>query len=277
VNDLMPTAATLPPLRRIDAGGRMVAYREAGQGPALVLLHGIGSGSASWRSQFHSFSRRFRVIAWDAPGYGGSDALAIGSPTAGDYAGALDVFAAAQGLNRVYLIGHSLGALIAASFARAHPDRVAALVLANPATGYGAAADDVRRARVDSRLEDLERLGPAGLAAKRAQGLLSPRAKPEALAMVREVMGQIRPDGYAQAVRMLGGANLLAVAPEIKAPTLVLGASNDKVTPEDGCRRIAAAVPGARYVSLTGPGHASYVEDPTAFDTQVLLFLGAHA
>lgn len=269
--------ADLPPLRRVAAGPRTLACREAGRGPALVLLHGIGSASASWRAQLAALGERFHVVAWDAPGYGGSDALIPADPAPDDYAAALLDLVNALGLLRFALLGHSWGALIAASFARHHAQRVTALILANASPGYAAAAADVRRARVDGRIADMHELGPAGLAAKRAAGLLSPAAPAAAVEAVRAVMSQLRPDGYAQAARMLGRANILDDMKQVTAPTLVIGATNDTVTPEEGNQRIAAARPGARYASLIGPGHASYVEDPAAFNAQVAAFIGGAA
>lgn len=266
--------ADLPPLQHAAAGGRSLGYREAGRGPALVLLHGIGSASASWRAQLASLSDRFHVIAWDAPGYGGSDGLLDGSPGPNDYAAALLDFVNALGLLRFALLGHSWGALIAAAFARRHAARLTALILANASPGYAAASPDIRRARVEGRIADMQEYGAAGLAAKRAPGLLSPNASPSAIELVRATMSQLRPGGYAQAARMLGLANILEDAPFIEIRTLVIGATNDTVTPEEGNQRIAAAISGARYASLVGPGHASYVEDPAAFNAQVTGFIG---
>lgn len=277
MSDAASLVETAPALRRLRAGARTLAYREAGTGSALVLLHGIGSGSASWRAQLESLGQRFRVIAWDAPGYGESDALPQPAPDPLDYATALLDLIDGLGIARFALLGHSLGALMAASFARAHPERVSALILANPSPGYAAAPGDVRRARTEGRIADMQALGPRGLAAKRAPGLLSPAAPLAMVEAVRAVMSQLRPDGYAQAARMLGRVNLFEDAPLIATPTLVIGATHDTVTPEDGNRRIAAAILGARYASLVGPGHASYIEDPAAFDEQVASFIGGRA
>lgn len=265
--------AGLPPLQH-TGDARRLAYREAGRGPALVLLHGIGSSSASWRSQLRALSDRFHVIAWDAPGYGGSDPLPPEAPTPHDYAAALLELANALGLLRFALLGHSWGALIAASFARHHAARLTALILANASPGYAAAAADIRRARVEGRIADMQELGPERLAEKRAAGLLSAAASAGAVEAVRAVMRQLRPEGYAQAARMLGLANILEDARFITTPTLVIGASNDTVTPEAGNRRIAEAISGGRYAGLVGPGHASYVEGPAAFDAQVTGFIG---
>ena len=79
------------PSRCVRVGGKALAYRESGEGQALVLLHGIGSGSASWLFQLEELNDSYRVIAWDAPGYGESDTFSIERPHPADYARALAV------------------------------------------------------------------------------------------------------------------------------------------------------------------------------------------
>lgn len=74
------------PVKMVNVQGQQQAYREAGQGEYLVLLHGISSGSASWVNQLEVLSHHFHVIAWDAPGYGKSDELLTDQPNATDYA-----------------------------------------------------------------------------------------------------------------------------------------------------------------------------------------------
>src|SRR5260370_17551687 len=71
--------------RRIEGGGSVLAYSEAGAGTPLVLLHGIGSAARAFDDQLAGLSDRLRVIAWDAPGYGGPTGLAPQSPKANDY------------------------------------------------------------------------------------------------------------------------------------------------------------------------------------------------
>ena len=74
------------PVKTVVLNGAVQAYREAGQGQPLILLHGISSGSASWINQLETLSQHFHVIAWDAPGYGLSDGLSTDQPNASDYA-----------------------------------------------------------------------------------------------------------------------------------------------------------------------------------------------
>jgi len=68
----------------VDTGKRKFSFREAGEGPTLVLLHGIGSNAGSWCNQLVTLSDQFRVLAWDAPGYGESTPLDELQPQARD-------------------------------------------------------------------------------------------------------------------------------------------------------------------------------------------------
>jgi pimeloyl-ACP methyl ester carboxylesterase len=120
-----------------------VSYRETGAGQALVLLHGIGSSSASWLNQLETL-RGYRLIAWDAPGYGNSDYLKNETPLPADYADALHAFLDRLLLKDVVIVGNSLGCLMAGAYAAAHPERVRSMILFSPATGH---AGDEQAAR----------------------------------------------------------------------------------------------------------------------------------
>lgn len=245
------------PSRTLRVDGKALAYRAAGEGRPLVLLHGIGSGSGSWLFQLEDLAGRFRVIAWDAPGYGESAPFALERPHPADYARALSLLVGALQLKAFVLVGHSLGALIAAAYARMAP-AAAGMVLISPAGGY---RGDL--SRVEERLKALDALGPDGLAEKRAAGMLSPQAPPLALELVRWNYRRILPRGYRQAAYCLAQGDLRADAPHYAGRVLVACGSADTVTPEQGCRELAACFPRSVYRSLPGLGHASPAEGPT--------------
>ena len=276
-----------PRRRHLDAGGVRFSYRaagggtatgpgaEAGTGPPLVLLHGIGSNARSWREQLAGLGGLRAIVAWDAPGYGDSTPVARPRPAAADYADRLARFLDGLGLDRIVLLGHSLGALVAGAFAAARPDRVERLILANAALGHRADPAAPLPPPAQDRLDDLAALGPAGLAAKRAPRLLSVAATPAQVARARAAMAEIHPDGYRQAVAMLAQGDLAADAGAVAARTLVLSASEDSVTPPAGSRALAAAMPNARYHEIPDAGHLSYLERPAAFNAAVHEFLTA--
>ena len=159
-----------------DTNDGVVTYRELGSGTPLVLLHGIGSGSESWRAQLLDFGKLYHVIAWDAPGYGGSTPVAPSTPSAADYARRLETFLDALGVATCHLVGHSLGAIMACRFARDKSERVKSLMLASPAMGYGSQGKEIQNERRTGRIELLETLGPKGLARERHANLLSAAA-----------------------------------------------------------------------------------------------------
>jgi pimeloyl-ACP methyl ester carboxylesterase len=253
-------------LRRLACPHGEVAWREAGHGTPLVLLHGIGSGSASWDGQLDALSDSFRVIAWDAPGYGGSAPLAEPKPLAADYARVLADWLRRLEVAEPVVVGHSLGAIVAAAYAQlASP---LALVLASPARGYATAPATTREARYRERLALVEQLGIDGIAEQRSARLCAPGARADAIAQVRANMARATPGGYAQAAHMLAHDDLPARLRGARVSAVLCG-EHDTVTPPDACRRLAGDV-GAPFVTLHGVGHACYVEDPAQFNRALL-------
>lgn len=261
----------LPPLRSASLHGRTVAWREAGSGEGLplVLLHGIGSNARAWAGQFATFARERRVVAWNAPGYVGSDPLPSEWPGPHDYAAVLADLLDTLGIARCVLVGQSLGAVMATAFALAAPRRVAALLLVSPAAGYRAPVGGPLPDMVVQRIADVHRLGATAMAEMRHARLLTARAAPQARAIVRQAMAEVVPYGYAQAARLLAAADLPAAATGLSVPTTVMWGEQDVVTPPDACRRVADAVPGGRAIGIPGGGHAFATEMPDQFN-QVL-------
>ncbi|WP_432725846.1 alpha/beta fold hydrolase [Variovorax sp. W6] len=267
-------ALTLPAskLARLDAdfpardvavgGGAVVSVRECGQGPAVVCLHGIGSGAASWIDTAALLAPQARVIAWDAPGYGCSTPLEVDSPAAADYAARLGALLDALEIDSCVLVGHSLGAITAASAARSD-SRIRRLVLVSPAIGYGAASRAEARAKVRTeRLATLDELGIAGMAAKRSGRLVSDKATGHARQWVRWNMGRLNDRGYRQAIELLCNADLLSDLPP-PMPVRVACGALDVVTPPSACEEVARRC-GVRLELVDDAGHAGYVEQPQA-------------
>lgn len=272
-------ASSSPEPFRVDLGDRVVdglaaGPRGAGRAP-LVLLHGIGSAARSFDEVLPRLAVDRRVIAWNAPGYGGSTALAVEAPDASDYAAVLGRLLDALGLDRVHLLGHSLGCIMAVRFAAEHRDRLASLTLASIALGHARLAAAEREAALAARLADLADLGPRGLAEKRGPRLLGPDAAPRAIRAVIDTMATVDPDGYARASRLLARADVAADVVRLPAdlPLLVLYGENDVITPPATNRVVSALRPDCREVAVARGGHAIYVEKPTEFAAAVNAFL----
>ena len=253
---------------KIETAHGVTGYREAGASHPrtlpVVLLHGIGSGAASWMHQLDALGAKRRVLAWDAPGYGASTRVASESPVALDYAQALSAWLDATGVKRCVLVGHSLGAIIAGSFSMNSPERVAGLLLISPAAGYGAASKDVRESKRDARLKMLSDLGPQGLARERSANMLSQYADDEARERVRWNMARIVPEGYAQATHLLANADLAADIARFHGRIAVAVGAEDAITPPAACALIAQAAHVSLQV-IPRAGHAGYVESPDAY------------
>ena len=113
------------------------------------------------------------------------------------------------------------------------------------------------------------------MAEKRAPRLLGPAAPPEALAKLVDTMGSVRPDGYAQAARMLSTGDIVADIACLPAslPGQVIFGDADVITPPARIREIAARWPGAAVHVIAGAGHALYLEQPQAFNALLADFL----
>ncbi len=245
------------------------AYEVVGEGEPVVFLHGIGSNSRSWRRQLEDFSDRFMAVAWDAPGYGGS-IDPDHSWQMEDYAAALNTFLDDLQLDRIHLVGLSMGGVIAAEFCRLHQDRLRSLVLAD--THRGGAAKEPPEAQdraLEDRLTAFLVKSREEFARERVPRLLSPAASPHLIEDAVEIMKEVRSPGYEIAARALANSDVRDVLPKIHVPTLVACGEADIVCPPEEAERIAAAIPAARLEIIPNAGHLSNQERPTEFSDMV--------
>ena len=265
------------PSQHLEVDGRIQVYREAGEAgaPVIVLLHGIGSGSGSWAYLLDHFQARYRLIAWDAPGYNFSTPLPEDKPGAFGYARALGEFLSVLEVDPAAVIGHSLGAMMAGAYAADVNPGLPVLILGDPANGYGESPQEVHDQKLEYRLDMVRELGPEGMADKRSANLLSENPPPEAVEMVKWNMRKTTTFGYEQASHTLADGHLKGRAGEFGGRVLVLCGGEDHVTPVDACREVAVAYNKAPFYVLPGLGHASYVEGPDLFNQAVETFLEA--
>src|SRR5690606_4418965 len=177
-------------------------------------------------------------------------------------------------IERCVLVGHSLGALTAAAFAHAQPQRVSRLVLLSPARGYGAPEQaEQGRAVRSKRLHTLEQLGIAQMARERSAHMLSASASATAQAWVQWNMARLLPQGYRQAVELLCGDHLLRYRAQA-VPCEVHCGSADGITRPEDCQAVASAF-AAPFTLIAGAGHACAIEQPDAVTGRLALALDA--
>ncbi len=252
----------------LSLGSGTQMYRAFGRpdanGPAIVLLHGISSGSGSWVPLAESLDG-FRLLAWDAPGYGCSHGVDCLQPSAADYAERLEQWLTALELEDCIVVGHSLGALMATAHVSRYPDRVRGLVLADPAQGYRHDSAEKRDQVYHSRWPELERLGPEAYARKRAPRLLRPDAPAHCLNRVQDQIRRLNLDGFRRANWMLAHDALDQYLPmPAGLPGMVLCGAEDAITPPADVRALAGALDWP-YIELARAGHASYIDNPEDF------------
>jgi 3-oxoadipate enol-lactonase len=260
----------------VDVDGIELHVTEVGQGPPLLFLHGLTAAADFHRGELELLGRRHRVLAPDLRGHGRSTrpaAYSIGDHVA-DLLGLLD----GARLDRVPVVGVSMGSYLAQALAVAAPERVAALVLVvSKSNGLTTSSARVLAEHAD----EVDGLGPEETQLWLAQRMFAPDA-PDTVR--RRVLGwfqgQERPMSAAQvqaANDALAGFDFREDLPGIAVPTLVLSGGHDLFNPPAAGREIADAVPGARFEVFEDAGHFLTAEQPERFAATDEEFLGAEA
>jgi pimeloyl-ACP methyl ester carboxylesterase len=224
-------------------------------------MHGIGSNATGWRHVMKGLSGDCRVVAWNAPGYYLSGNLASDSPAAEEYAAVAAALLDALGIAQANVVGSSFGAMLAATFAARHPQRVDRLALLGATSGHAALPAAERARRLERRLATM-RNGPMAFAASRGNELVATSASTAVRAEVHQLLRAVWPRGFAQAARAVAATDIFALAPAIRARTLVAVGAEDRVNPVEISRQICEAIAGARLAILEGVGHLSKLEAP---------------
>jgi len=275
----MNASADIAGLDRLTVADTSLLVRAGCADHTIVLLHGIGSRGFSFAPLMRTWPEGPRLIAWDAPGYGRSGALRSDWPVACDYAARLGAVCNALDAKRVHVDGHSFGCLIAGAVGRHEERRCGRIAFLSPALGYKVAPADVLPVAHTARIAEIERLGAAEFARRRAPRLVcNASARPEVLARVADAMSTMALPGYAQAVRMLASGDLLEDAAQIRAATFVMSGDADVITPPGNARQLAEVLQsrsGASCELLLVPdaGHALYLEAPEAILAHLSPFL----
>ena len=249
-----------------------IAWEEAGSGNPVIFLHGVGGGAASWKFQLDHFGRTRRAIAWDMPGYGGSKLLE--TTTFPALADALKRMMDHLGLEKADIVGHSIGGMVAQEFIAAHPERVRKLVLSATSPAFGSPDGDFQKKFVAARLGPLDAgKTMADVAEEVVPELIGDDADPDGVALARQCMSRVPNETYRATMQCLVTFDRRDTLKQIAVPTLMLAGEKDSNAPAPMMERMAARVPGARYVCLEGAGHLANMECPARFDAAVEEFL----
>jgi pimeloyl-ACP methyl ester carboxylesterase len=265
----------IPQASRSRYLGDRFSYMETGAAdmPPLLLLHGVGANAMHWRFQFAGLSDRFRVIAWNAPGYMLSDNLVAEAPVGRDYADAVVDFLDAAGVARCDVLANSFGSRIAQCVAWFHPGRIARMVLTGTAIGQRDMTEDARARLIAARQAQVAG-GGYGFG-ERAKALVGPDASEQTMALIQHVLRATNPDGFMRAVRFLASNTYTPdFAVRLTMPMLLIQGEADAVTPlESNAAVLARAVPHAQMQVLPRTGHLPEVERWETVNAMVRQFL----
>jgi len=265
------------PLQHIRIHGHNVGYRQAGEGPAVLLIHGMAGSSRTWRDVMPALAKDHRVIAPDLMGHGES-AKPMGDYSLGAHASGLRDLLGALGVERATIVGQSLGGGVAMQLAYQHPELVERIVLVSsgglgrevswmlrlltlPATEYVMPVIFPAFARNggDAVSRFITRIGfrsPNITEIWRAYSSLTEVENRHAF--VRTLRSVVDPGG--QSVSAQDRLYLTA-----GVPTMVMWGDADPIIPVEHGRAAHESMPGSRLEIFEGAGHFPHVEEPERF------------
>lgn len=260
------TQPSLPPEKTAVVYGQNIRYIEAGQGPTVILLHGLGSVKEIWAANIGALSAKYRVYALDQVGFGHSDKPLLEYKIA-TFVDFLFGFMQSQNLSKATLVGNSLGGWIALDFAARHPEMVDKLVL------VGSAGLPWEKAPAAD-------LNPASLADMRTllESIFYDKKMVTDQFVLQAFTNHARNnDGFTIQRTLAGFAQNQfedAKLSSLHAPTLVVWGRQDELISVSQGEKLRDGIPGAKLVVFEQCGHVPQLEKPAEFNQALTDFLG---
>ena len=259
-----------PELKYLSYRQGQIAYRETGTGQTLFFLHGMNGNSKSWENLFYSLSSSFRVVAWDAPSFGGSDVF---GDNIEEYKNAAKALIETLKLKKIILIGHSMGGLIASQLAYDNDVSVSGLILSSTHLGFGCKKGEPLMERYANRLKTFStKLSDIDYAMERAKRNTPEGTSESVIKFLANVALDIRKESIRDGGRMSQEADNTNICKDLKMPVLILSGGKDTVISTEMHASLIAALPRAHKVVFPKAGHASFAEYPDQFNYQVTKF-----
>ncbi len=270
-----------------EVGGIRTHFVACGDGPPVVLIHGLGASFWNWWRNLPELARHFRVIAFDLLGCGASAKPAVRYTVEActrQMVGLLDLL----GIQRAALVGHSMGSRIALNTALAHPERVDSMVLAGPSCYPQTAGRPVALLLLPGVGEIYSHLLFTGRTERLVRRALRFSMHPRALITDEEIQWNMVSGAHEK--RLLGRSYLrygrhmrfhrhwpqTDRLHEIDAKVLLVVGDDDPFVPEVDARRLAQALPRATLEVWSETRHLPHVEHPARFNQTVSQFLRSH-
>ena len=254
----------------IDLNGVTHHYESMGEGPPMVLIHGLGGDLHAWYAVAQTLAVNHHVVAMDLRGHGRTGG-GRANLTLKSWAQDVEALIDALELPAVTLVGHSMGTLVAQYVAINRPEIVDQLVLVGGISSFEPAEEQAYLDRADQ----VEADGMDGLADSWVSGALAPRTHgrlPQVTGLLRSMFLRNDPKQYARACRALAKAPSVDRG-QIGQPTLLLVGDHDRSTPMAMTERIHREIPVSRVKVISSAAHWVTVEQPDQVATAMLEFL----
>lgn len=257
------------------AGTRYSVYPQQAGEPCetVVLIHGVGMNHSVWSPQIDALTARYRVVAYDMLGHGGS-ALPTAAPTLDEYGSQLERLLDALEIERAHVVGHSMGALVALEFALTHPNRAISVVALNAVYDRtpGQRAAVMNRA---ATLGDAPAVTGVDATLERWFGDPVPAHLTQAAEAVRELLLSVDPVGYARTYQLFAcsdGAHVGRMS-SLAMPALFLTGECDANSNPPMSLAMAATAPYGRAQIIANERHMMNVTSPAQVNERLLEFL----
>lgn len=243
-----------------------INFKVAGQGPAILVLHGWGGSSSSWTEVLELLSSKgYKVVCPDFPGFGKSET----SLAAWDVAGYMEwvvSFIESQDLDEFFLLGHSFGGRVAIKFALLHPERIQALILCN---STGIKHTPGFKTRIIFILAYIGNI----IFSSKFLARLKDKARHILYSFLRH-KDYVKAKGVMrQSIKKVLEEDLLPVLSEIKTKTLIIWGEKDKMVPVKDAYIFNEKIDNSKLEILAGTGHSPHLEKPEELVDIILKFL----
>ncbi|MBI2866099.1 MAG: alpha/beta fold hydrolase [Chloroflexi bacterium] len=256
--------------------GCQLFYEVAGSGPPLLLVHGLGSDHTTWAEIAPILTRHFQLILPDLRGFGQSDKPS-GEYTPAVFSADLGRLLETLGIPQAFVLGHSMGGIVALRLALDFPQQVRALVVSDTSSECNLRARDFWLQI--AQLAATEGMGALVMNVETRFSAEFAAQHPEAVAKARERLLACDPQVYAAACRALATLHEDPLTPHlgrISCPTLVLVGEKDVLTPPGAAVIVHRGIAGSQLWVFPGRGHSLYHEAPEEYAAAVIAFLTVH-
>ena len=256
----------------IEANGERISFVDAGEGPAVLFIHSLGTNAWLYADQIAALKGRYRCIAPDCRAHGATSYNKPGfsvADLAADHKAVLDHL----GVAKAHVVGLSMGGPVAFNFNTAYPGVALSMTIADSFARPG--APEAVQDRIYATQEAVAYLSMLEFGNQYAGDRLMPSTPIERLDELAAEIAKCPPKGYVDTCRAIFTYDARDDLKNVKVPTLVLIGEQDEATPMPASEFIRDSIPGSVLKTIPNAGHLSTIDNPDAFTAALAAFLDA--